>query len=119
MWKQLKTNTNTNNVDNNISQLYETFKRQSPALLDIFATHFMSTISNYVENNKLCYNHDTNEANRYISNDILNGKITRNEIENAIRKAKNGNATGIDGLRLELILSDRLVFTPISSFMYI
>ena len=63
----------------------------------------MSIISNYVENNKLCYNHDTNEANSYISNDILNGKITRNEIENAIRKAKNGKATGIDGLPLELI----------------
>ena len=56
----------------------------------MFYTHFMSIISNYVENNKLCYNHDTNEANSYILNDILNGKITRNEIENAIRKAKNG-----------------------------
>ena len=82
-----------------ISQFYETFKRQSqPPALDMFDTHFMSTISNYVENNKLCYNHDTNEANNYISNVILNGKITRKEIENAIRQAKNGKATGKDGL---------------------
>ena len=66
----------------------------------MFDTHFMSTISNYVEKNKLCYNHDTNEENNYISNDILNGKITRNKIANAIRKAKNGKATGIDGLPL-------------------
>ena len=88
MWKQLKTN--TNNVDIPISQFYETFKRQSqPPALAMFDTHFMCTISNYVENNKLCYNNDTNEANSYISNNILNGKITRNKIENAIRKVKN------------------------------
>ena len=79
MWKQLKTNTNTNNVDITISQFYQTFKRQSqPPALAMFDTHFMSTISNYVENNKLYYNHDTNEENSYILNNILNGKITRN-----------------------------------------
>ena len=84
----------------------------------MFDTHVMSTISNYVENNKLFYNHHTNEANSYISNDILNGQITRNEIENAIRKAKNGKATGIDGLPLELISSNRLVLTPILECLF-
>ena len=87
----------------------------------MFDTHFMFTISNYVENNKLRYNHDTNEANSYILNDIqniLNGKIMRNEIENAIRKAKNGKAAGIDGLPLELISSNRLVFTPILECLF-
>ena len=119
IWKQLKTNTNTNNVDITISQFYVTFRRQSqPLALAMFDTNFMFTISNYVENNKLCYNHDTNEANSYISNDNLNGKITRNEIENAIRKAKNGKATGIDGLPLELISSNRLVFTPILECLF-
>ena len=79
MLKQLKTNTNTSNVDITISQFYGIFKRQSqPPALAMFDTHFMSTISNYAENNKLCYNHDTNEANIYISNDILRGKITIN-----------------------------------------
>ena len=119
MWKQLKTNKNKNNVDITISLFYETFKRQSqPPALAMFDTDCMSTISNYVENNKLCYNHDTNEANSCISNDILNGKITRNEIENAICKAKNGKATGIDGLPLELISSNRLIFTPILECLF-
>ena len=41
MWKQLRTNTNTNNVDFTISQFYETFKRQSqPSALAMFDTHF-------------------------------------------------------------------------------
>ena len=66
----------------------------------------------------LCYNHDTNGANIYISSDILNGKITRNKIENAIRKAKNDKATGIDGLPLELISSNRLVFTPLLECLF-
>ena len=119
MWKQLKTNTNTNNVDITLSQFFESFKRQSqPPALAMFDTHVMSTISNYVENNKLSYNHDTNKANSYISNDILNGQITRNKIENAIRKAKNGKATGIDGLPLELISSNRLFLTPILECLF-
>ena len=105
MWKQLKTYTNTSNVDITISQFHEAFKH-------ILCLH------NYVENNKLCYNHDTNEANSYILNDILNEEITKYEIENAIRKAKNGKATGIDGLPLELILSNRLVFTPILECLF-
>ena len=73
----------------------------------------MSTISNDVTNNNLFYNHDKNEAKYRISNDILNGKITRNEIENAIRKAENGKTTGIDRLPLELISSNSLAFAPI------
>ena len=118
MWKQLKTDTNSNNVDITISQFYETKRQSQPPALGIFDTHFMFTISNYVENNKLCYNHDTNEENSYISNDILNGKITRNEIENAIRKTKNDKATGIDGLPLELISSNTLVSTPILECLF-
>ena len=38
---------------------------------------------------------DKNEAKYCISNEILNGKITRNENENAIRNA--GKATGVNG----------------------
>ena len=46
MWKQLKTNRNTNNVDITIRQFYDTFKRQSqPPALDMFDTNFMSKIS--------------------------------------------------------------------------
>ena len=58
----------------------------------MFDTDFMYTISMYVDNNKLCNNHDTNEANSCISNNILNGKITRIEIDNSIRKAENGKS---------------------------
>ena len=63
MWKQLKANRNTNNVDITTRQFYETFLRQSqPPALDMFDTHFMSTISNAVTNNNLSYNHDKHEA---------------------------------------------------------
>ena len=60
----------------------------------------------------------TTKTKYCISNDILNRKITRNEIENAIRKAKNGKATGIDGLPLELILSNSLAFAPILECLF-
>ena len=54
MWKQLKTNRNTNNVDISTSQFYETFKRQSqPPALDMFETNFMFTISNDVTKNNI------------------------------------------------------------------
>ena len=43
------------------------------------------------------YNIDKNDAKYCISNEILNGKITRNENENAIRNATNGKATGVNG----------------------
>ena len=119
MGKQLKTNRNTNNVDITISQFYETFKRQSqPPALAMFDTHLMSTISNYVENNKLCYNHDTNEANNYISNNILNKKLREMKLRTLFVKAKNGTATGIDGLLLEIISSNRLVFTPMLECLF-
>ena len=54
-----------------------------------------------------------NKAKYCISNDILNGKITTYEIENVIRKAKNGKATGIDGFPLEIISSNSLAIVPI------
>ena len=84
----------------------------------MFDTNCMSTISNDVTNNNLSYNHYKNEAKYCISNDILNGKITRNEIGNAIRKAKNGKATGIDGLPLELISSNSLALAPILECLF-
>ena len=45
-------------------------------------------------------------------------KITRNEIENAIRKAKNCKATGIDGSPLELISSNSLASAPILDCLF-
>ena len=95
-------------------------KRQSqpPALYIMFDTHFLFIFWNDVANNDLCCNHDKNEAKYCISNDILNGKITVNEIENAIRKAKNRKATGKDRFPLEIISSNNLAFVPMLEWLF-
>ena len=53
-----------------------------------------------------------------VADEILNGKITKNEIYFALRKVKKGKTAGIDGFPVELITEGKNYFMPFLEILF-
>ena len=75
--------------------------------MKMFDYKFMSSIQESVTNESI----SINKEDTIMADEILNGKITKNEIYFALRKVKKGKTAGIDGVYPDTWVSG--IITPI------
>ena len=114
IWKQMQNNNRRKCVDLPLYKMYLCFQQQSqPPHLEMFDQFFLANISESMSEENFKYLYCKENVHAHIAHEILNGKITLEEIETAIRKVKKGKAAGIDGIPLELISSNRNALIPV------
>ena len=102
-WKFWRKKSKRNQASKDIEiRAFETFytTQNVPVENKLFDTKLMSLIDEHMD---ICSQDLSNSCNNEILNDILNSPITDNEIQLALRKAKNNKASGIDTIPMELI----------------
>ena len=107
-WKRLqRQNLSESTIE--LYQFYNCFLKQSEPPTGQNANTKFKTIQQKIQIDR--YNYD-------ISNDILNGKIQLDEVEKALGEIRKGEASGIDGIPIELYSSDIKYFTPLLTTLF-
>ena len=107
-WKRLQRQ-NLSEITIELYQFYNCFLKQSEPPTAQNANTKFKTIQQKIPIDR--YNYD-------ISNDILNGKIKLDEVEKAPGRIRKGEASGIDGIPIELYSSDIKYFTPLLTTLF-
>ena len=111
----MKHKNNTRMPEISLMEFYDCFLKQSrPPTLQMFDYEFMSSIQESVTNESI----SINKEDTIVADDILNGKITKNEIYFALRKVKKGKTAGIDGFPVELITEGKNYFMPFLEILF-